>query len=260
MNNESQRNSCNYCGTPLKERMYFCPQCSTPYKNVEELIPSKLPEYVDSEMLIRQNKEAWHVFFIVLGALVAGSFIGLFFQVNEETGASYVATSGMLIIATIYLMARDWGTISSQLKRLGFERWHAWVGLLVLAPCLLLNYGYHSVIESLYPAMESDNYKSIISSELGLIWVMCVSPAILEEITFRGYIQTYFARDFSQWKAIAIGSILFSVMHFSLLSAPYLFIAGALMGWTRYKTDSLYPSMLIHFLHNYIVVSFFTEL
>jgi len=257
---EPTNNCCAYCGTKLERALYFCPQCSTPYKDVQSLIPRELPEYVDSEMLIRNNKDAWHVFFIVFGALLLGSIVGMFFMVNEEPGAIYILTSVTLLISTIYLMARDWPTVSSQLKCVGFEKVHAWYGLLLLVPCLFINYGYHSMIESIYPWMETDNYESIVTSQFGLIMVMCVSPAILEEIAFRGYIQSYFARDFSPWKAIAISSVLFSVMHFNFLSAPYLFLAGALMGWARYKTGSLYPSILIHFLHNLVVIRFFNDL
>jgi membrane protease YdiL (CAAX protease family) len=260
VNIEPKETGCDYCGSKLEKTLYFCPQCSTPYKNVQSLIPRELPEYVDSEMLIRNNKEAWHVFFIVMAALVLGSIIGLFFTVNEESGAIYIVTSIALLASVIYLVARDWTTISSQLKSVGFLKIHAWYGLVLLIPCLFINYGYHSMIESLYPAMETENYESIVTSQFGLIMVMCVSPAILEEIAFRGYIQSYFARDFSPWKAIAISSVLFSVMHFSFLSAPYLFLAGALMGWTRYKTGSLYPSIFIHFLHNLVVISFFNDL
>jgi len=251
---------CSYCGTALKPEIYFCPQCSSPYKDVETLIPSELPEYVDDEMLIRQNKEAWHVFFMVMAALVGGWVLGLLFTVNQEMGAIYVMTSLSLLVVTIFLMARDWPTITPQLKQVGFNKWAAWLGLVLLAPCLLINYGYHSMIESLYPFLEGESYKSIIDSELGLILVICVSPAILEEITFRGYIQTYFDRDFSPTKAIMISSVLFSVMHFNFLSAPYLLLVGILLGWTRYKTGSLYPSIVMHFLHNLVVISFFNEL
>jgi uncharacterized protein len=260
VNIEPTNKHCIYCGSQLNSALYFCPKCSTPYKDVQSLIPRELPEYLDTEMLIRKNKDAWHVFFIVLGALVLGSILGLLFMVNEELGAIYIVTSFTLLISIIYLMARDWTTLSSQLKCIGFTKIHAWYGLLLLAPCLIINFGYHSMIESLYPWMETENYESIVTSQFGLIMVMCVSPAILEEIAFRGYIQSYFARDFSPWKAIAISSCLFSIMHFNFLSTPYLFLAGALMGWTRHKTGSLYPSMLIHFLHNLVVISFFNDL
>ena len=34
-------------------------------------------------------------------------------------------------------------------------------------------------------------------------------------------------------------------------------LVGLLLGWVKWKTGSLYPSMLIHFLHNYIVLEYF---
>jgi membrane protease YdiL (CAAX protease family) len=46
-------------------------------------------------------------------------------------------------------------------------------------------------------------------------------------------------------------------MHFSIVSFPYLFALGVLLGWTKWKTGSLYPSMLIHFLHNLVVIEYF---
>ena len=58
-------------------------------------------------------------------------------------------------------------------------------------------------------------------------------------------------------RAIVLASALFMAMHLSVLSAPYLFALGLLLGWTKWKTGSLYPSMLVHFLHNLIVLEFF---
>jgi membrane protease YdiL (CAAX protease family) len=59
-------------------------------------------------------------------------------------------------------------------------------------------------------------------------------------------------------RALLIASALFMALHFSVLSAPYLLLVGMLLGWAKLKTGSLYPSMLIHFLHNFIVISFLT--
>ena len=37
-------------------------------------------------------------------------------------------------------------------------------------------------------------------------------------------------------------------------SFPYLFAAGWLLGWMKWKTGSLFPSMVVHFLHNFAVI------
>ena len=34
-------------------------------------------------------------------------------------------------------------------------------------------------------------------------------------------------------------------------------LAGNLLGWVKWKTGSLYPSILLHFLHNLIVLEVF---
>jgi membrane protease YdiL (CAAX protease family) len=59
---------------------------------------------------------------------------------------------------------------------------------------------------------------------------------------------------------VIVASALFAGMHFSVISFPYLFLVGMLLGWTKWKTQSLYPSMLIHFLHNLIVIELLSSL
>ena len=57
--------------------------------------------------------------------------------------------------------------------------------------------------------------------------------------------------------AITLSAGLFALMHFSVLSAPYLFLVGLLLGWARWRTGSLYPSMVAHFVHNLVVLETF---
>ena len=90
-----------------------------------------------------------------------------------------------------------------------------------------------------------------------LVTLFCIFPAITEEIAFRGLVQHWLVSAIAPMRALVIASALFMALHFSVLSAPYLFLVGMLLGWAKLKTGSLYPSMLIHFLHNFIVISFF---
>jgi membrane protease YdiL (CAAX protease family) len=82
-------------------------------------------------------------------------------------------------------------------------------------------------------------------------------PAIVEEIGFRGIIQHQFEKVVSPGIAIGVASLAFSAAHFSVLSSPYLALVGMLLGWMKWKTGSLYPPILAHFLHNLVVISTF---
>ena len=89
------------------------------------------------------------------------------------------------------------------------------------------------------------------------IFFVCISPAIVEETAFRGLIQGWLRRAITPLKAIVFAGFLFTVLHFSILSFPYLFGLGFLLGWVKWKTGSIYPAILIHFLHNLAVITCF---
>ena len=88
---------------------------------------------------------------------------------------------------------------------------------------------------------------------------IAVFPAVTEEIAFRGLVQHWLHVAVAPWTAIALASALFAAMHFSIVSAPYLFLVGGVLGWARWRTGSLYPSMVAHFVHNLAVLAYFPQ-
>jgi len=248
---------CDYCGGPLDSRFYFCPRCSKPHRPVEDLLPASLPPYEDTEMRLRiQGKPAWTVFFTYLGVILVGSIAALaFWGVNNET-AAVLFVEFLLVATTVVFLIRFWDSVRPLLVRIGFGHPAAWAGLALLLPMLLLNFGYHHLLVDLFD-LDSIDHDEYFQSKWGPVIFICVMPAIVEEIGFRGIIQDQLERAVSPGIAISVGSLAFSAAHFSILSAPYLALVGGLLGWMKWKSGSLYPSMLAHFLHNFIVVSFF---
>ena len=55
-------------------------------------------------------------------------------------------------------------------------------------------------------------------------------------------------------RAIFLSSVLFAAAHFSILSFPYLFLFGVLCGWLLHRTGSVYPGIIIHAAHNFVVI------
>lgn len=54
--------------------------------------------------------------------------------------------------------------------------------------------------------------------------------------------------------AIIISAALFSIIHLNPISFIPIFVIGLLLGTLFYKTNSILPSILLHFINNFIVV------
>ncbi|MHC4328599.1 MAG: lysostaphin resistance A-like protein [Planctomycetota bacterium] len=81
-----------------------------------------------------------------------------------------------------------------------------------------------------------------------------VTGPVLEELMFRGFIQTtirsFFKVGNGAWIAIAISSALFAMMHEHPGHWPALFVLGVCMGYAYEKSGSLLRPIFIHSLFN----------
>lgn len=252
---------CGYCGAELNRRYYFCLRCSRPYVHPDTLMPS-VPRFKSTSELLDEHAPQvttlfWSMFATVL---FAGIMTGLVFQ-DTDVGLGLMLGEAALACVTLFFAIRYWDHLSWQFAAPGFQKWEAWLALPALGACLVLNYVYGTFLENVLPRelvapspwelMRGEGY-----SESTLVVLACLAPAIIEEVAFRGLIQHWLGMAMQPRKALVIASALFAAMHFSILSFPYLFLVGLLLGWTWWKTRSLYPCMLVHFLHNFVVIEF----
>ncbi|MEX2116422.1 MAG: type II CAAX endopeptidase family protein [Bacteroidota bacterium] len=90
---------------------------------------------------------------------------------------------------------------------------------------------------------------------LWLVFVVCITPALCEEIFFRGFVQRTFERTVG-WKSVVLVGVIFGLFHFSPLGLIPLSILGMLFGYFFYRSKSLLPPMLAHFANNVLAVYF----
>ncbi|MEX1376819.1 MAG: type II CAAX endopeptidase family protein [Eubacteriales bacterium] len=95
-----------------------------------------------------------------------------------------------------------------------------------------------------------DNFQVFIVALVSIALV----PAIFEEMIFRGILQKGILRNAKPRTAILISSVLFMLMHLSVESMPFTFIMGCILGYLAYRTGSIIPSMMLHFVNNSIAV------
>jgi membrane protease YdiL (CAAX protease family) len=79
--------------------------------------------------------------------------------------------------------------------------------------------------------------------------VALVAPFV-EELTYRGLGFAAVRDAFGVGAAILVTAVAFGLAHGLVVALPVLTIFGAILAWLRFKTDSLYPSIMLHAVFN----------
>lgn len=83
--------------------------------------------------------------------------------------------------------------------------------------------------------------------------VMCILPAVFEEVLFRGVVFNYF-RQFGKKAAVIISSLLFAIMHFDYSNFFATFLLGLICAYMICWTNRIIYPMIAHFAVNFISV------
>ncbi|TWU60118.1 ABC-2 family transporter protein [Rubripirellula tenax] len=89
-----------------------------------------------------------------------------------------------------------------------------------------------------------------------LLLTLAATPAIIEELCFRGYLFSSFRKVMKPWQTIALTSVLFGLFHVLTGSALLIerfvpsTLLGFVLGWIAYRSGSVLPGMVMHFVHN----------
>lgn len=82
---------------------------------------------------------------------------------------------------------------------------------------------------------------------------VAVVPAIAEEFALRGIVLGKL-RQFGDSFAVVVSAILFGILHGNIIQIPFAFILGLVFSFIVVKTNSLLPTIIIHFLNNCFAV------
>ena len=89
-----------------------------------------------------------------------------------------------------------------------------------------------------------------------MVLTLAATPAIVEELCFRGFLFSSLRRNFTAWQTIAISSLVFGLFHVitgnALLLERFIptTLLGVLLGWIAYRSGSVLPGIVLHFVHN----------
>ncbi|AMV23379.1 CAAX amino terminal protease self- immunity [Gemmata sp. SH-PL17] len=132
----------------------------------------------------------------------------------------------------------------------------AWVtSVPVLFALLCLNLLFFTVLRELLKPLgvvEPERMKMTLATVL----LICVQPAIVEELFFRQMTLGVLRKSMNVHLAVWITAAAFAGAHLgNILGMPYLFLVGAFLGYARVY-GGLTLAMILHFVHNFAVVAY----
>lgn len=188
----------------------------------------------------------------------------------ESFSAVSKSRLGLLIVVVIPQLALVMPSVLAAflspvptLRRLGLVRgnWPVWTWFAAAAATPLV--GMISGVAVSMFLDESESLKEMSNifrdhGQNGFLWPIAlmigITPAFCEELLFRGYLQTRLVRSFGPLIGVFTASAMFAIVHFDPVHIVAVFPLGLFLGWVTWRSGSLYPAMLGHFVNNFISV------
>lgn len=149
------------------------------------------------------------------------------------------------VISRNYLASRPWGTL-------------AWVALLSLGLILPAEWVYER-LQITMPESTEAMFEGIMREPLGYMAIGIFAP-LVEELVFRGAILRILLGLFNRswhWVAIVFSALLFGAIHLNIAQGLHAFVIGLLLGWMYYRTSSVVPGILLHWINNTVAYLMF---
>ncbi len=193
--------------------------------------------------------------------IVQGLWMLIKGEATEMNATILIITTVLFSVASIaiFLLA-GWSEVSKH-----WVRTRPWI---VLTWCVVAALG--AIIPSLWlqeqmpelPNLAEDTFDMIMKDRWGYLVIGLLAP-LAEELVFRGAVLKVLLQWAKHpWLAIAISALLFGAAHMNPAQLPHAFLIGLLLGWMYYRTDSIVPGVVYHWINNtvaYVAYNFYPD-
>ncbi len=204
-----------------------------------------------------RNKHLGWMFLITIllhiGLVLAMSFTT--FGEKLPLAGNFILSEAVIVVpALLFLLLTGRNDERNLLDRLGFHKMKlSSAGMLVLYAFLLIPLA--TLCNAISMLFVENRVVSISSEILGMglpamLFFTAVNAPFCEELVFRGVIYRTCRERSGAWKALWFSAILFGLMHMNFNQAGYAMVLGLGLALALEATDSLWGSMIIHFVFN----------
>ncbi|MDX1492672.1 MAG: type II CAAX endopeptidase family protein [Longimicrobiales bacterium] len=204
------------------------------------------------------------VLVFVLGLAVLFLFGGIFFQLLLGEGGLLAAEWLLLFLPALAWTGRSGFDPVRLLSLRTPTTDHLAAGLLLAAGALPLGWtlGWLQSFVLPVPVEVLEGLEEMVTAEspgrfLWLLLVVAATPAICEEVVFRGVLLGG-TRSLTPWKMVLLNGAVFGAFHLSF-STVVRFLPTAALGcviaWAVWRSGSIWVGMAMHFLNNATIVA-----
>ncbi len=232
---------CTKCGAVLSPTDVFCGNCGTKRnQNVSE----------KEEQSIRQ------VIIFYLAYLVY-AIVSYVIYLESDSLLTEIILESVFILLTLIFCFLDLKRIM-KLYSLRFINWKnlAFSIVFPVFTAVIVYFGI-SWINMLLLEEDYNMFYDYMGYENSFLWafifVGVVAP-VFEELAFRGYLFNQLMNVTTSRVTIIATALIFALVHFSFISILWIFPFGIVLGYLRYKYRTLWLGMIVHFIHNFLVL------
>ena len=196
------------------------------------------------------------IYLLVFLALqvVAGGIVQAVYWLWKGPGTVLDATGTILTmtlfgIATMALFLwQKWAVVSRHWVQT--RPWAVLIWCVLAALGTIIPSGWLQELMPELPNLVEEEFDMILRNRYGYFVVGLLVP-LAEELVFRGAILRSLLKWNSRpWVAILISAVLFSAAHMNPAQMPHTLLIGLLLGWMYYRTDSIVPGVVFHWVNN----------
>lgn len=183
-----------------------------------------------------------------LGISTAITFFLRFFSLNLDPGLLVSLAEFLLLAPVWWFTVRKYRVGWKTLGLRGFKGKMIGLGCSLMLLSFVFNLVYSLFLGLFNLRVQVDLVP--IFTELSNPWFLLlggttVAP-IAEEVFFRGFVFAGLRQQYSWQKAALISSALFALIHLQLTAAIPIFILGYIFAYLYYRSNSIWPAILMH--------------
>ena len=172
-----------------------------------------------------------------------------------KTNLTMILSAPLIVYFFVWRMQKRGLDLTNELGLFFFNKSVFLKSTLLLAFFLVLEEIYMRVLEIEVPV----TFLNFMLSEpliLGVLTTIIIAP-IIEEFIFRGFLLSQLKNTIGNWGAISLSSLAWTLLHFQyeVKILFILFIFGLLLGFLRWKYNSLFLVMVLHAINNLVAFS-----